>query len=351
MKSILLWILAGGIGLGVTIFLAVWYWLAPTNRFFTFVKEGTAKVVVKGDAFQRILIQWKGHTLSKEIKLGEDKDKVIVILQDIDDVIEGKEPWHPFGGFRYYGFWPIKDIYIYKFQWTGVTEDDRIVTHPKETLDYILLKDDVYYFEVEKAEDKNLLPLAIELNITIRIVNPYKALFRVQSWLGNVINRMKPLIRDIIATDEYSNWINIKEELGKKIFEQAETSQLLQEFRFRYGVDVRKIQVKDINPPANYLEKTLAAYLAEMGKKATIITAEGESQRIDKVFSTIQKFGDLGKLIRALEATEKSPLAASLSVQAIPGLSEVLRGVFGKSPETITREEINEILEAIRKKA
>lgn len=132
------------------------------------------------------------------------------------------------------------------------------------------------------------------------------------------------------------------------------------EFEKRYGTQIRAIQVRKIDPPPAYREQTLKGFTAEMeaeakiitakaGKQATIITAQGESQRLQKIYKKIEKFGDIGKLIRTLEAVEKSPLAASMTLQAIPGLPEILREVFGKKPEDVTREDIKAIRAEIEK--
>lgn len=348
------------------LFVFVWYYAASTNRFFTFVKEGTVKVVVKGDAAVKALIQWRGHTLIMKRK----SDPQGKMAQDVWDVIEGKE-WHLFGGLRYYGFYPIKDIYTYWFQWSGVSEDGKVVHHPPELLDFIILKDDVYWALVDKAEDKNLLPLEIELLLTVRIINPYKALFVIQNWLETTINRVKPAVRPLIPAEEYNYWIKKKEFLGEQILEK--TGALRDELAQWYGIEIKKTEVKDINPPEGYREKTLAPYFADLEKQtaiikaegeknaaiigaegikqATVIKAEGEEERIEKVFNRILKFGDLGKLVRTLEAVEKSPLAASLTVQAIPGLPEILRGVFGRPPGEITSGEFRRLRETVEKMA
>jgi len=316
------------------IFLLIWFVLAPNNLFWTFVKEGTAEIVVKGDAFEKAIIQWEGYTFDYEWNVIEEND-------------EQREPWHLFGGLRWYGFWPIKDIYIYRFKWSGVDEEGKVIKHPAEVLDYTLLKDDVYYAKVDQAEDQDLLPLNIELNLTIRIKNPYKSLFKVQNWLETTINQIKPTVRDITGEGKYKNWIQSQEGMGAKIQSELEMEGLLSKLDTLYGVEVLKIQVKDINPPEDYRKQTLAPYFAEMGKEAKIIDAEGEAKRIEKIFSQIQAFGDMGKLIRSLEAMEKSPLAASLTVQAIPGLQEIFRGVFGKPSEAATTKDIQELKEMI----
>jgi hypothetical protein len=169
-----------------------------------------------------------------------------------------------FGGLRLYGFWPLDDIYIYDFQWTGIKEDGLIDPHPKKVLDYILLKDDVYGCRVEKAEDKILLPLDITAALTIRIVNPYKALFNVQNWNETVMNRVRPYIRDFFTTKTYKELVASDKRIGDEVYSRLEEEEILIEFQDRYGVDLRKIEVKDIDPGEEFRKATLAKYL---GKK------------------------------------------------------------------------------------
>ena len=66
------------------------------------------------------------------------------------------------------------------------------------------------------------------------------------------------------------------------------------------------------------------------------------------MYKAIEQFGDIGKLVRTLEAVEKSSLAASLTVQAVPGLSDVLRGVLGKPADDVTIAELRQALDEIK---
>ena len=333
-------LILGIVLLPIVAFLLIVFALAPNNLYFTFVDEGTAKFVTKGGEFNKALIQWKDHTFDNDwnvVPNGTEKNGKVY-----------KESWHPFGGLRFYGIWPIWDIHLYDFQWTGVKENGEIDPHPRRTLDYILLKDDVYWLKVEKAEDKNLLPLEVAVFATISISNPYKARFAVQNWLEAAVNRTKPAIRDAVTIDIFENLITKMETVGEGIYKMLENRKILQEFQKRYGVNVRKIEVKQINPPPERREDTLKKYLAEQEQKRITTLAAAEEQRIKQVYGQIKKFGDLGRLLRALEAMEKSPLATSLQVQAIPGLPELLRGVFGKAPKAITAADFK-TLKTLRK--
>lgn len=310
--------------------LFVYFVLAPRNKFFTFVSEGSAKVVVKGDQVVKILIQWRDHGL------------------DADYNVDGREERHRFGGLRVYGFWPIHDIFVYPFKWTGISPEGEIVEHPREWLDYIILKDDAYFFRVEKAEDMDKLPLDVDVLVTARIVNPYKALFVAENWLELTVHPLRAAIRNVVTTKTYEELITSPEAIGAWIEEQLSIAgDIRQSLVNDYGVQIVRIQILDINPPDEYRETTLRKFEATMEKEAIETRADAEVERLRRVYAAVQQFGDVGKLIRTLEAVEKSELSASLAVHAVPGLSEVLRGVFGG--ERYTSQQITELKEMLER--
>lgn len=325
--------------LGVAIFLAlVWFFLAPSNYFFTFVKEGTCKIITRGDSFEKCLIQWDGHTFDHQ-KTGVDRW----------EVIEGEEPWHPFGGLRFYGLWPLLDVAIYALRWFDLQRIEGEIEKPQfheQEVDYVLLRPDVYWTIERGAETKppERIPLNVEFLVTIRVINPYKAIFIAPiNWTENVMSRLDALFRSYIAGKTLDELIEAKGDPGGIWGELKEKDLIQQTFKREWGVEIEEggIQIKDIGLPEDY-QKAAAAQKTEKMK------AEGVKKRIEIEWGAIKEFGDLGKLIRSLEAVEKSPLAASLTIQAIPGLAELFRGVFGRPSEGITREELSEIRKALQ---
>ncbi len=375
----------------LALFGLIYFDLAPNNLWFTFVPEGTAKIVVRGDKFKKALIQWKGYTfdedwnvipegswtkdgkpliekngkLYKEIprvkieREGEEARKVFTIgrkeVKREEAKAPKKEKKHPLGGLRWYGWWPLDDIYIYYFEWWGVKPDGKIVHHSRELLDYILLREDVYYAKVEEAEDYDLLNLAIEFVIPMRVCNPYKALFRIQNWNEAIINRTEPGVRDRITDEPYEELIKKKDAIGRDIYNELVYSGLLTDtFRGEYGVEVRDIQVRNIDPPAEQRDNTLKEFIANQEAKQVRIAADaeryrqmtvgaGEAERVKAVYEQIVAFGDKGTLIRALEALEKSPAEGAKWVIPIPGLANLLGSVFGKPLEGIMPEQFREL--------
>lgn len=344
-------IVVGGIAsMPVVAFLLVYFQWAPNNMFFTFVSEGRAKIVVRADEVTKILIQWKNHVVA----MSQSGDT------DVWDVIEGQTSNRRFGGLRWYGWWPLDDIFVYNFSWTNVTQNGEVRAHDRERLDHVLLKDDVYLAVLLKAEDKELLPLDIKLILTIKIVNPYKAVFVVQDWLETVINRITQEVRNIVTQDTYKGWIATNKDLADRIIVHDKIRSFLdKECKNRYGVEVRAIEVMEIDPGEEYRKDTLAEYLAQRGAERKIIeakaekerlkiVAEGEVLRIRKTYKEIEARGDLGKLIRTLEAIEKSPGEGSKWVIPLPGMTDLIGQVFpGKSLESFSAKDITKIREII----
>ena len=113
-------VILGVIAVVITFFLLIYFWWAHNNLFFTFVKEGTAKIVVRGTQFEKVIMRWQGHTLDnsnwnvvpvgvwtkngKEIPLGftkrgktiwkvEERDGELLEIQVVQ---KNRNPWPRF---------------------------------------------------------------------------------------------------------------------------------------------------------------------------------------------------------------------------------------------------------------
>lgn len=308
----------------------VWSFLAPSNRFFTFVKEGTAKIIVRGDKFEKALIQWEGYTFDYE-KSGVKKWKVV----------EEEEPRHLFGGLRWYGFWPLLDVGFYHLRWWDLqlTEEGREkIQFHEEDLDYVLLKSDVYWAKIENAETKDRIPIDAEFLVTMRVINPYKVIYVAPiNWTENAMTRLSALFRSYVAGKKLDELLKAKEDsqaICKELKKKDLIRRILEE---EWGIQIEKggIQLRDVALSPEY-QKAAAAQEAE-GMKA-----EGVKRWMETV-------GDKALEIRMLEALEKTP-AGILTVHAVPGLPEFLRGILGRTPESLSPEEIQLVRMVLRER-
>ncbi|MDD4624821.1 MAG: SPFH domain-containing protein [Candidatus Pacebacteria bacterium] len=297
----------------------IWFYLAPNNICFTFVDEGTAKVVVRGKKFKKCLMSWRGRTFDLEW-----------------NVVEGEQRsfWDFFGGLRWVGFYPFDKIYAHKFRWATLDNEGNIEIHEERWQDYVLLEDDYYAFKIQEAEDKNSVPLDFTMIMTAAPSNVYKWLFNAENSLELTIAKAGPAIKDIIGEYSYEEMVGENDqkkfELDKTFMEILSQRKFFEQFK-EYGVDVKSLQSKEIDPPASYREVTLTKRTKEHEAAGISALAEAEAGRIEKVYDTILKHGEDGKFIRMFEAAEKSPLSASLTV--VPGLSQMVERVVSSASE------------------
>lgn len=295
--------------------------LARRNYFGTFVQEGTAKIVVSGEKFFKCLIQYQDYAFDKEWN-------VISITKAKEDKIWLRKQTELPGGVSWAGIWPFRDVLIYSFQWTGLKQNGEIDVHPKEKLDYISLRSDVYWMELDSPEDSNGLPLTVEMLLTMKVINPYKALYGVENWLETVINRMKAKSRDYIGDHTYAELTENKEETVRNLLDVT-LSQLIADCKSDYGVEIIDVQIRNIDPYPEYREATLAKYLAEQEKEKRVTLSEAtqiEKNNLIKGFIGEGEDKDIetGMQAMTLETIRESPNAKFfLDLQ---GLRNLLQG-------------------------
>ncbi len=313
-------ILVGLIGLGY-VGLPLWaYLLAPTNLFFTFVNEGTAKVVMRGGKFQRVIIALKGH-----------------YLNDNGDVVKSGDPeklrwFERISGAYWVGIPPFFRVHTYGFLWTTLSKEEvggEIVEKPKQReekeMDNVFIKDRVYLGYIFSAETKEGMPVDIRYLITLRVVNPYKALFLVHRWLEATLDLVSQSGRQYVGRRTYQQLISKETADPKKGFSGG-ISTLENQILKNYGVFFVKAEIHSVEPAGTaaekYREASIRAYLAETIKNATITEAEGEARKnvlIGKSKAEAQQFQN--------DVYKKSPEATRASYDAQVGIAQGIRSI------------------------
>lgn len=302
--------LLGLIILAIGLFLfAYWYLAKPyVNKWFTFAKEGTSKIIVKGDAFWKALIQWDGFTLDEEenvIPEGVPVKDGKVVPEGTEGAKKYYEPWHPLGGFRYYGLYPIMDILLYNLRWHDIQKTlkgEEPVFHDEKDLDYVLLQPDVYWRgEVdvetgylrrklekdaqaaqmqEETEEMERIAVTVEWLITLRVVNPRKALFRAPiGYIENFLLKLSPLLRAFVTARDLDTLLLLKGK-GKDIWDslkETEELQLIEQLRNEWGIQVDEngIQIWRITPPPDIQRAAAEQRKQEMASKGRAAKTAG----------------------------------------------------------------------------
>ena len=283
--------------------------LADTNILFTYPKEATAKAIMTNGQFSRFVMSLRGHRFAGEL------DET---LNEIDkwEIVSGESELKGFRlplltGIRYVGLPPFSEVHRYHFTWTSLEEEQRgdggivskFVRKDLPKIDYVYLREDVYVTKLETAECSDNIPLDADILIGGRIVNPYKALFRVEKWLAATNNAITQRMRSFFGNHSYEQLRKIKEAMRKDASSAPQTQQddihdLSEYFKetFAYienewGFRPSFVQIYSIDPGSKLADEFIRAstqkYVAEQKRDANIAEGQGLAARDTSHFSAV----------------------------------------------------------------
>lgn len=341
---------------GLVCFATLVYFLAQYKIFFTAPKEGSAEFVVAGNTVKRMIMAWSGHSERGPDDIEHAHEQFQIVEEEAT-----QPPWHylnplnwmePFGIY-WIGVWPFYQNYRYDFVWTEekVDEHGKIVPFTRRAqkatdegqTPYIKINDTNYFFVVDDVKTNGGVPLKFVLVVTIRIENPYKALFSGADWLertGGTINNMVIRYAGALSYEQItksepaflkvfkdgavqSEAFYSLEDLIKMLGDEKPDDVTGTDLLLKYGVrivaaKIHSFDFADATGAQQFRDATTAKYVAEQrglgeeaeakGKAAaTRLLAEAEKYRIETTYGPIAGDDkDKRMQIRQLEATEKS---------------------------------------------
>ncbi|MBI4137245.1 SPFH domain-containing protein [Candidatus Roizmanbacteria bacterium] len=156
----------------------------------------------------------------------------------------------------------------------------------------------VVYFQVEKAED---------------------AVLKIQNYSYAVSQYAQAALRDVIGGVELDDLLTERQTLAQKI------KAIVDEETNAWGINVTAIKIQDIELPADMKRAMARQAEAERGRRAVIITAEGEmtaSENLKKAAENLSAGGISIRTLQTIESTTANP--ANTVMFALP--IEILRG-------------------------
>jgi len=235
------------------------------------------------------------------------------------------------------------------------------------------------------------LPVDIGCLVTVRIVNPYKALFGAQNWLSALTNLIAPQVGDFVSRESYETLttgrINFEKRMVKRLWNQPyvapsdQTSDQLDENwplralncwsftqymekvwgariedfkigQIRISREVEKGSAEEISLQKfiNKMEQRGIIEKAKGSAKAVEISANAEAIRIKTITNAWQQAGKLGILIKTLEALEKSTAAFQYSINSIPQLRDLFAnlGVSFDKSGNLSHSDLQELISILK---
>lgn len=319
--------IAGFVGVAV-LFAAtspLWlFWLANNPRFahlspFTTLRDGEAKVVMRGDSFRRAIARKEGcdivtpnnHSLYPGTKLWDVVKRNAIAPQS--------EPFlQRWLGLYWVGLPPFQKLYRYSFEWVTYRAPGG-ETAPKpvkriEELTHIYIKDALYWDILKEAETHDKMPVDVQFLITLRVVNVYDALFEVHRYLDAILDLVRQQGRQYVGTKTYDELVQEEGDEDDEGFSGG-VYILRERVLEEYGVRIVRADILSIDPAGDakeeYRRASTAAYLAEAKKTETVTAAEGEAEAIKLVGNAREK-----ALTAQIRAYAKNPQAAQATLNA-----------------------------------
>lgn len=315
--------------------LPLWAWLlANFDICFTFVEEGTAKAVMRGKEFHKFLLQSKG------MRFADDGSWDIIPLAPRERA--PKNRWFErLSGARWMGLWPFFQLYRYNFKWTVSKQRQEsgeikvVPLYRDENVDSIFIRDAVYYGKVQAAETTDNTPVDVEYLLTIRIINPYQALFRVHRWLEAVLDLTSQRGRQYVGTRSYKQLV-AEEKAQQSAGFSGGIKSLRGHLSANFGVmfvyaDIASIEFSGATTHDKYVEASTAAYLADAKAVEIVKTAEADAKAIE-----LRGKAEAEALGARMEQYQNNPEAAQATINGDVGkalgldrIAKALSLIFG----------------------
>jgi len=261
--GIVVGIIAGIFAL-IIAFLVLYLVWAPNNVFANFPEEGYATIIVRGQGFRKIFLKKEGFGFDNRWNIVEN-DFVTKKQRDLLGMC--------------FFLWPFERVYVYRQRWVKYTEEGESVSK-EEVLKNVLVKSYVFYIGITSAEDKRNMPIDIGLAVEMRVFNPYKAMFNIEKWHRAAANFIQGEIRDQIRTRFYDDWIQEAAQKSLGNFFQEQIREIIEEIEERFGVEILKIKVVQIQPSdKKYVEASTRKAVAEFEKQAIEVEAQARSYK------------------------------------------------------------------------
>ena len=139
----------------------------------------------------------------------------------------------------------------------------------------ISLKEQVLDFPKQDVITKDNVVVEVDAICYYQIIEPQKAYYNIEDIENAIEQSVQTAVRDIAGSFSLDELLSGREEVNKKIQE------LMKEISKEWGIVIKRVELKEINPPPDIIDAMTKLIEADRTKKAMITEARGKKEAME----------------------------------------------------------------------